>query len=261
LDLKKIVSGSGEMFWKGGFPGLSLETHPSIENAVIDEEGIKKQVDDYQNGLQRYLALSGMAAKSLTPQVADPGGHVDVQIKLIAAALGVPWRVFVGSEQAQLASEQDTRAWNKRLTRRRNEYVTPFVVLPLIDRLQAFGVLPMVSEKNEVHVEWPDLHNPSEDEKAGVTEKKTNALAKYVQGGVDTLIPPFHYLTLILGMSDDEAQAVIDAATEQLDNEDGLLQQPTPKETAAQEAELQAAALAGRGGNGNGKPAKMPVHK
>jgi len=69
------------------------------------------------------------------------------------------------------------------------------------------------------------LNSPSDTEKADVTEKQTNALAKYVQGGVDALMPPFLYLTLILGMSDEEAQAVVDASEEQTLEEDGTLKQ------------------------------------
>jgi len=231
LDLKKISGGSGEMFWKGGFPGLSLETLPG-EDVEIDEEGTKKQLEAYMEGLQRYIALQGMSAKSLTPQVADPGSHVEVQIKLIAAALGVPWRVFIGSEAAQLASEQDARAWIKRLTRRRKEYVTPFVILPTVERLIAFGAL---SKPKEIQVHWPDLNTPSDKEKAEVASMKTTALAKYAMGGVDLLIPPFHYLTLILGMEDDEAKAVIDAASErmeevQLEEEERALEEPEEDE-------------------------------
>ena len=31
FDVRKILGGSGEMFWKGGFPGLSIETQPGLE--------------------------------------------------------------------------------------------------------------------------------------------------------------------------------------------------------------------------------------
>lgn len=210
LDVKKIAGGSGEMFWKGGFPGLSLESMPQTgEEIEFDKESAKQQLEAYMNGLQRYIATVGMQTKSLSVQVADPGPHLEVQLRLIAAAMGVPWRVFIGSEAAQLASEQDTRAWNKRIGRRREEYLNPFVISPFIDRLVAFGTLP---EPKEVIITWPDLNSPSNLDKASIAEKQSNAMAKYVQAGADLLIPPFFYLTQILGLKDDVARSILDEA-------------------------------------------------
>ena len=161
------------------------------------------------NGLQRYIATVGMRANSLKVEVADPGNHVDGQLKLIATALGIPWRVFVGSEAAQLASEQDIRSWNRRLNRRRTEYLSPYVLMPLIVRLVELGCLP---QPKEVNVAWPDLNTPSDKDKATVAEARTNALTKYVTGGVGQLIPPFHYLTLVLNMTDAEAKSIVEAS-------------------------------------------------
>jgi len=216
LDIRKIAGGSAEMFWKGGFPGLSIEAAPGLEDRVtFDEDATKEQLEAYMNGLQRYLAFVGMQTKSLAPQIADPDPHVKLQLQLIATALGVPWRVLIGSEAAQLASEQDTRAWNKRLHRRRTDYVTPYIIRPLVDRLVEYGVLP---EPEELIVNWPDLNSPSDLDKAAIAEKQTNAIAKYVQSQSDSLIPPFHFFTRILNMEDDEADAIIEDAMDAVDD-------------------------------------------
>lgn len=213
LDLKKIAGGSGEMFWKGGFPGLAIEAMlDADEQPEMDTDAIKEDMDRYQNGLQRYITLLGAQAKTLSPNIADPIPHIDSQIKLIAAALGVPWRIFVGSEAAQLASEQDSRSWNRRVARRRREYLNPFVIKPFIERLILFGVLP---KPEQIEIWWPDLNSASDQDKALVAERKTNAITKYVQAGADLLIPPFHFLTLVVGLTDDEARSVIEAAEEQ----------------------------------------------
>lgn len=213
LDLRKIAGGSGEMFWKGGFPGIALEANDPDNEVVLDKDATREQMDSYMNGLNRYIALVGMTAKSLAPQVADPSDHVEVQMKLIAATLGVPWRIFIGSEAAQLASSQDMISWNSRINRRREEYISPFIIRPLINRLMDFGPLPLVEEYD---IKWEDLNSPTDDEKASVAEKRTNALAKYVQGGIDAVVPPFHYLTIILGMDDEEANAILLEAGDRL---------------------------------------------
>jgi len=228
LDLKKIAGGSGEMFWKGGFPGLAIEAMlDADEQAEMDVDAIREDMDAYQNGLQRYITLLGAQAKTLSPNIADPIPHIDSQIKLIAAALGVPWRIFVGSEAAQLASEQDSRSWNRRVARRRREYLNPFVIKPLIERLILFGVLP---KPEQVEIWWPDLNSASDQDKALVAERLTNAVTKYVQTGSDLLITPFHFLTLVVGLTDDEARSVIEAAEKQgKDPDDRLIKEDEQK--------------------------------
>lgn len=223
LGLHKIASGSPEMFWKGGFPGIAVETQggPNGEPVQLDKETTKEELMSYFEGLQRYLALEGATAKSLAVEIEDPGPHAELQIRLICITLSVPWRIFMGAEVGALASGQDIIAWNRRLNRRREEYLTPFVIRPFIDRLIAFGVLPMPKgNKNELVVadpeqpqytiSWMDLNTPSEEDKATVADKKTSAMSKYVAGGCDQLIPPFHYLTLILGLDDEKATAILD---------------------------------------------------
>jgi hypothetical protein len=241
LDIKKIAGGSGEMFWKGGFPGLSLEAMPEADEQItFDPEATKDQMEKYMNGLQRYLALVGMQAKTLTVQVADPTPHLDVQLRLIATALGVPWRVFIGSEQSELASTQDTRRWNKRLVHRRETYLTPYLIRPLVDRLSAAGALPT---PKELIVKWPDPEAPNKTEQTQLAQQASEAMAKYVQSGSDVLMSPFHFLTLILGMSDDEATAVVEAASseqERLDRPEMEAELQMRRESDAVRAEIAA---------------------
>lgn len=216
LDLAKVAGGAGEMFWKGGFPGISLETLPEVlvnGTVEIDIKSTEAQMEAYMNGLQRYIATVGMKANSLTVQVADPGPHVEVQLKLIAIALSIPWRVFMGSESAQLASEQDARTWNRRLARRRNDYISPYILRPFVKRLVDVGVL---TPPKKLLIEWPDLNTPSEKDKASVAEGLTKAMMDYMASGADALMPPFHFFTLVLGLSEYEARSVIEAAQKEI---------------------------------------------
>lgn len=213
LDLKKVAGGSGEMFWKGGFPGLSLETHPNLgEDVVIDKEVTREEMEKYMNGLQRYLLSENVTAKSLLVQVADPTAHVDTQLRLIGIALGVPWRILAGSEAAQLASEQDAKAWNKRLSRRRESYLSPYVLRPFVDRLILIGVLPNPAQGYIVF--WGDLNSLNSVQQAEIANTRSTAMAKYVQSGADMLMAPRQYLITILGMTEKEADTIIAEADE-----------------------------------------------
>jgi len=213
-DLRKIVGGSGEMFWKGAFPGYAFEMSPEAvqSGAEIDSTAFRAEMEDFQNGLQRFIALTGISTKSLAPQVADPSSHVEVNLRYIAITLGVPYRIFLGTEEAKLASAQDVRTWNKRLAKRQEKYLTPMVIRPFIDRLIALDILPVPPLGYQVV--WLDLNTPTDMDKAEVSDKRTQALAKYVAGNVDALIPPAEFLDMIMGMEVDEVEAILKAAGE-----------------------------------------------
>jgi hypothetical protein len=211
-DIKKVSGGSAEMFWKGGFPGYLFELSPEAIQlgAELDVDSIKEQLKLYFDGLQRYLGLQGgVTGKSLSPQVADPVGHVDIQLKLIALSLGVPYRLLLGTEEAKLASVQDKRTWNSRVARRQINYLTPMVVRPFVDRLVGLGVLPT---PEQYVVDWPDLNATTDDDIAKVALNRTDAFAKYVQGDVHMLMSPREYLTVVHKMTEAEADAVLKEA-------------------------------------------------
>lgn len=234
-DLRKILGGSGEMFWKGGFPGLAFESQPQqipMELTDDEKESLRDEFERYQNGLQRYLALSGMTAKSLLPQVADPTSHVEVHLKIICAAKGIPYRVFIGTEEAQLAGQQDKKAWNERLKRRQEDYITPYVISPFADRCIEMGILPAPAKAEGYMVRWPDMDSPSAQEKADVADKATSALQKYVTGNIDVMIPPLEYLTVFLGLDTEIATSILEKAQV---NADGTLDRGE-EEAAAQAA-------------------------
>jgi hypothetical protein len=210
-DLRKILGGSGEMFWKGGFPGYSFEMDPNARALTAAElETLKETLAEFANGLQRYLATQGVSAKSLATQLANPKGHVEVQLEVIAIVLGVPKRIFMGAEQAKLASSQDTKSWNKRIGRRQKKYLTPYVIRPLIDRLIAFGVLP----EAQYSIFWPDLDAPSDFDKAEVLDKQVDAFSKYIKGDVNALIPEEIFLSMLVGFSPEQIEKIMKAVVE-----------------------------------------------
>jgi len=190
LDIRKIVGSSGEMFWNGGFPGYAFESDGETE---IDIPSTKEQVEKHFGGLQRYMALEGIKVRSLEQQIADPTNSFSVQISSIAIAKGIPKRIFLGSEQAQLSSVQDTRRWNGRLIKRQSEYITPLVIKNCVERLIAINVLP----KAEYQITWPDINTVSDIEKAECADKWAMAVSTYIQGDVHLLIPPTQFFTIL----------------------------------------------------------------
>lgn len=223
LNLEKIVGGSAEMFYKGGFPGYALEVNPEIaKQAIVEREDISDEMFNMFNGLQRWTLLQGITVNSLEPQVADPSNHFLTNIKAIAVTINTPYRVFMGSEEGKLAGEKDEEKWNERIARRQNRILTPLLIRETIDRLIICGVLPETgknefTEQYEYCVDWPDMASTSELDQATIAKTKTEALSAYIQGDVSTLIPPLDYLTKVLQLTLDEAKAVLEAAADQIE--------------------------------------------
>lgn len=248
LDLHKIAGGAAEMFWKNAKGGLALEQIPTDDQVTIDKEGTKDEMEAFYEGLKPYLVLEGMTAKQLSTTVADPGPNGEFQIRLISIALGCPMRIFMGSEQAQLASGQDGKAWNERLQKRREEYLSPFVIRPTLDRLILMKVLPFPSgdKKNAPALQqgraqrpsytifWNDLNTPTDTERADFATKMTDALSKYVAGGLDQIIDIPHYLELVAGFSKEEVDSILEEVGDRLIETDPVAEQD--------QAELDAAA-------------------
>jgi uncharacterized protein len=228
LDLRKLYGGSAEMYWRGAFPGYAIKTQPQLGADVdINREELKTELTNYSNALQRFLVLMGMDVTALAPQVSDPASQIDKQIEAICIQLGVPKRIFMGSERGELASSQDDAAFDDRLKQRQLGVITPRIIIPFVDRLIATRVLPRPA--NGYRVSWPDLTSKSDEEKAAIATQRTQAISSYVAGQLETTLAPMDFWTRIMGFTEDEAQSIIDNAEE--------IKQQKEKEQAAKDAE------------------------
>lgn len=245
-DARKVAGSSAEMFYKGGFPGYAFEQFPDQFSEIdLDPESLRQQINLYQKGLQRYLATMGGRWSSLSPQVADPNNHLDWYVKLIATTLGVPIKIFLGTESGHLASSQDANAWRTRLMGRQVRYLTPMVLRPFVDRLVTLGALPPPSG-GQYKIAWRDLRSLSDGERADVALKRMQALGQYYTNAVNQGVALRSALTMVMGMTEDEAQSVID---EQNKN-------PTP--VLLPMAPAGAAPAPGKGGQGGGGRSGKP---
>lgn len=207
-DLQKMYAASGEGYWRSAFPGLSFESHPSMGGkANLDSEGIKNQMLAYQNTLQRYIATAGGSVKTISGSVSSLGDHVDKRIEAICIYLGCPVRIFKGSERGQLASGQDKESWDERMFLRQQDHITPNIIVPFIDRMISVGVLP--EPKEGYRVLWPDLTVLSKTARADLSSKFTEAITKYIAGGLDAMISPLDFLVEIWDFDKETAELLL----------------------------------------------------
>lgn len=212
-DIRKIAGGSGEMFWKGAFPGFATEVD---EDADIDSDAAKEEIKKYQEGLSRILAVKGIKINELKPQISDPTAHLKVNIMLAAAAKGIPYRILMGTEEARLAGSEDSKAWNRRCHRRNIQYVDPFIIRPVVERLIQFGAVKPPAEENDFTIFRPDPDNLSELETAEMAENLSKALASYAQSGAEAYMPLTEYLSFILKLDSAAIEQINKARDEML---------------------------------------------
>jgi hypothetical protein len=207
LDIRKLLGGSAEMYWKGALPGFSFEAPPELAAQIeLDREEIRTEIDRYDRGLQRYLALVGVTAKSLAPQVASPKDQLMAQYQAIALHVGCPLRTWMGSEEGKLAATQDSRAWGKRVARRQKRHNTPNLIRAFTDRMILVKRLPAYKNFN---AEWPDLHTPTSDDKANIARKIAAALKDFVVGGCGVIMDPVDFFMEALNVTEERAKEIV----------------------------------------------------
>lgn len=188
-DLRKVVSGSAEMFYIAGNRGLHVRVDPDV--IIQDPTNLKDEVDEYVNEISRVITTQGVEVESLGSDVADPRGNAMVCLQMISAGTGIPLRILTGSEAGQLASTQDRDNWNERIVERRTSFALPMILIPFVKMMIAIGVLPKPEGDGEQY-DWPDLMAYSADQRSVQALREGNAIAQYANGVKNggPLVPP-----------------------------------------------------------------------
>lgn len=215
-NIERVAGGCGEMFWRGAFPGLAFIKDSDATFGKQDEDDLTDEMEDYLHGFQRYLRIEGMQIQQLAPEVADPSHHVDVFLKMIAIATGIPKRILEGSERGELSSAQDERTWAEMIEERQQQHCEPTILRPFIERCQMVGVLPQTPDG--YNVEWPDLLAKSDKDIADVGKTMAETIKAYVETpGAEMILPVELFLQWVLGLSKDQTEQAMSIAEAESD--------------------------------------------
>lgn len=180
-DLEKVVGGSSEIFWLSGRKGMQIDVDKDTQFTSKDAENLRKEIDEYVHELSRVIRTRGVSVKELGGHSINPGPVFNVIMSVISVTTGIPQRIFIGSEQGKLASEQDRANWAIRIDERRVLYAEPMIFRPLIARLQAFGVLP----EGSYGLQWPEAFRLSPLERAQTAAQQARAAVNVSRAMVD----------------------------------------------------------------------------
>lgn len=210
LDIRKIRGASAEGYYQACFNALHFGTHPQLGPDVeMDRDSILDMYEQFANGLQRILVTTGGTVDPIAPTLPDPTHAMLIQIQCICMKLRMPFRLLIGSEIGQLASGDDKVKWIKQLMGRQIGFNTPYVLVPVIDRLINLGVVKR--PKKGYRIKWPKIDMQTAAERMDALLKRTQAYGFYATQNVEAMIPPFEYMTKFDSMSVEEANQVIAA--------------------------------------------------
>ncbi len=204
-DMAKVAGGSAEMFWQGAFRGLHADLRDEHELGPDDEKNMTTEIDEYIHGLRRYIRTQGIDLKTLGGETPDPRGVFEVLISLISGATGIPKRILIGSERGELSSSQDETNFNSYIHERQIHFAEPMVLRPFIDKLIEFGALP--EPKEPYKVEWPNLFELDDKDKAEIADKKAATIQKYASTiTAEEVVPIPEFREKILGLDREPSE-------------------------------------------------------
>jgi hypothetical protein len=219
MDIEKLVGSSAEMFWRGGRPGFHAGIDPDYDVDGDAEDAFQSQIDEYEHNLRRILFSQGTTITPLAMQVADPSGHLDIQIQMISSETGIPKRILTGSERGELSSQQDKDEWDDYVESRREDLAESQIIRPFVDRLIDFGILAKPG-KDGYQVQWPDLRTSSDEEKAKVGEIRARALQAYAANtAAQDILPENAFFQFCLGLDDEAAEYIEEMRKAEVGNE------------------------------------------
>jgi hypothetical protein len=165
-DLDKVVGGGAEAFWMRAHQGYQFDIDPEVKVQDGDKEEMQEQIDKFAHGMQRTLRTRGVTVSTLGSDVADFSGPAAIIVDLIAAGIGIPKRILMGSERGELASTQDRENWDAYVEDRRKQFAEPVLVKQFIERMILIGALPSAAFKTA----WPEINSLTEVERSTVAE-------------------------------------------------------------------------------------------
>lgn len=153
-DLLKVSGGGAESVWLGSYKGLQFDVDKEMHFTQDQAKELRAEIEEYVNGLRRAIRTRGVNIKDIGSDNINVSPMFNVIVSLISTATGMPQRIFIGSEQGKLASEQDRQNWACRVDERRELHAEPRILRPLIKKCQSAGALP----DGRYELEWPDAY-------------------------------------------------------------------------------------------------------
>lgn len=170
-DIMKIAGGSAEATWLASYKGLQFDIDKDMQFTEEQRAEIVEEIDKYAHGFQRFIRTRGININDLGADQVTAEPAFNIAMSMLSTTTGIPQRIFIGSEQGKLASEQDRSNWAGRIVERRELHSEPKILRPLVSKLQWAGSLP----EGSYEVDWPDPFQLSPLERGQTSAQQARA--------------------------------------------------------------------------------------
>ena len=176
-DLEKVVGGSSQIFWLNARGGLTIDTNYGGDDTQYKNfiTAAKKQLQNYSEGLERFLTFDNAKINPLELKVWSPKDNYDIILKNIAAAVGMPLRILLGNEAGEMASTQDETSYWSRVREERFLFSSQKILIPFINFCMQYNELPKI----DFEIQWDDDILISELQKSEIIRNKSIAIQAY----------------------------------------------------------------------------------
>lgn len=179
-DLLKVVGGSAETYWLTSNRGMHVDIDKDMNIDPQDGKDLSAEIDEYANGLRRFIRTRGVKVNNLGGDVSDPKPTYGVLIASLSGATGIPQRILIGSEAGQLASAQDRANWADRIDERRAGFANPMVLHKLIKLLTAARYL-QAKRETAITIAWPTAFKLSPLEAAQTSAQHARSATNFAK--------------------------------------------------------------------------------
>lgn len=182
MDLRKIIGGGGEGFYKNAAQSIifDLKDAASAEAYKAKLEDFNDKYDDFaRNRARRSMWTPGMQTSVLSSNLISPKDFAEAALNDIAAGSQIPATILIGQQTGRLASSEDSRHFLSVCQSRRENYQSS-LVQGVLNWLIKWGVL----RDAEYSVKWDDLLARSDKERLeNATDMSTINKNQFGSGG------------------------------------------------------------------------------
>ncbi len=182
MDLRKIIGGGGEGFYKNSAQSIVFDLRdPAAASSYADKlEDFNDQYDEFtKDRSRRALWTPGMESKTLSSNLISPKEFFNVALNDVAAGSGIPATILIGQQTGRLASDEDGKFFLANVQSRRLDFMTSMTG-DVLDWLIKYRALP----SSDYEIVWDDLLARSDDEKLANAEKMASInQMQFLSGG------------------------------------------------------------------------------
>ncbi len=151
----------------------------------LNNEKLKKvydqNVDNFNRGDSPNLTVYGMDIHTLQSTLADPTAPFTNSLNAYASSINTPASELIGVQMNKQASEGNETAFNETATSRRENFITPVIIIGFLKYLINIGVVREPSD--EISVTWLPLQEDSPGQMLDLTNKMADVNKKAFDSG------------------------------------------------------------------------------